>query len=278
MAPSFSVRRLGYLLRGDFLAEWRAQAYFSGTTAAFIFLISLLLYRSGPVFATMHQELFGYALFMWGIWATSRAFHPLHDRTRREAYLLLPASALEKMLARLLPVTLGLGIALPVYILVLSVLVESFNLAVFGSHRPLFDPLDPAIWKLFGYYLILQSPFFLGAAWFRGFPLLKTTLALFLVHIGLALLILAMVRFAIGSFGWLPGNVQDIHIHLNTENYDVLDFMLYGVADNILVNLLNPDWDTQIMILYVVLILIPPILWWIAWLRLKEAQANDGIQ
>ncbi len=266
MEPSFSARRLWYLLRGDFLAEWRAQAYFSGTTAALIFLISLLLYRSGPVFATMHQELYGYALFMWGIWATSRAFHPLHDRTRREAYLLLPASALEKMLARLLPVTLGLGIALPVYILVLSALVESFNLAVFGNHRPLFDPFDPGIWKLFGYYLILQSPFFLGAAWFRGFPLLKTLLALFLLHIGLALLLLALVRFTVGNLGWHPGN------------YDVLDFMLYGVADNLVVNLLNPDWDTQIMILYVVLILIPPILWWIAWLRLKEAQANDGIQ
>ena len=277
MEPSFSARRLWYLLRGDFLAEWRVQAYFSGTTAAMLFVISLMDFIYGYVEPSMHQELYGYALFIWGIWATSRAFHPLQDRTRREAYLLLPASALEKMLARLLPVTLGLGIALPVYILALSVLVESFNLAVFGNHRPLFDPFDPGIWKLFGYYLILQSPFFLGAAWFRGFPLLKTTLALFLVHIGLALLILAMVRFAIGSFGWLPGNVQDIHIHLNTENYDVLDFMLYGVADNIVVNLLNPDWNTQIMILYVVLILIPPVLWWIAWLRLKEAQGNDGI-
>lgn len=274
MEPSFSAHRLWLLLRGDFLAAWRAQAYICGTTAAILFAISLMDFIYGYVDPSMHQELYGYGLFIWGIIATSLAFHQLDDRTRREAYLLLPASALEKMLARLLPVTLGLGIALPVYFLVLSVLVESFNLAVFGTQRPLFDPFDPGVWKLFGYYLILQSPFFLGAVWFGRFSFILTALALFVFHIGLALLVLAATWLALGSPGWQFGEAPAVHPGLHAEHYDVLDFMLYGVVDNVLVNLLNPDWDTQIAILNVVLILIPPVLWWIAWLRLREVQAN----
>ncbi len=274
MAPSFSARRLWYLLRADFLAAWPMLAWSAGIAAATLFVVSLQDFIYGYVEPSMHQDLYGYGLFIWGIIATSMAFRQLDDRTRRVSYLLLPASALEKMLARLLPVTLGLGIALPVYFLVLSVLMESFNLAVFGIQRPLFDPLDPGIWKLFGYYLILQSPFFLGAVWFGRFSFILTTLVLLVFHIGLALLVLAATWLALGSPGWQFGDAPAIHPGLHAENYDVLDFMLFGVVDNVLVNLLNPDWDTQIAILYGVLILIPPVLWWIAWLRLREVQAN----
>ncbi len=274
MAPSFSARRLWYLLRGDFLAAWPMLAWSAGIAAATLFAVSLQDFIYGYVEPSMHQDLYGYGLFIWGIIATSMAFRQLDDRTRRESYLLLPASALEKTLARLLPVTLGLGIALPVYFLVLSVLMESFNLAVFGIQRPLFDPFDPGIWKLFGYYLILQSPFFLGAVWFGRFSFILTTLVLLVFHIGLALLVLAATWLALGSPGWQFGEAPAIHPGLHAENYDVLDFMLFGVVDNVLVNLLNPDWDTQIAILYGVLILIPPVLWWIAWLRLREVQAN----
>ena len=274
MEPSFSARRLWYLLRGDFLAACPMLAWSAGIAAATLFVVSLQDFIYGYVEPSMHQDLYGYGLFIWGIIATSMAFRQLDDRTHREAYLLLPASALEKMLARLLPVTLGLGIALPVYFLVLSVLMESFNLAVFGIQRPLFDPLDPGIWKLFGYYLILQSPFFLGAVWFGRFSFILTTLVLLVFHIGLALLVLAATWLALGSPGWQFGDAPAIHPGLHAENYDVLDFMLFGVVDNVLVNLLNPDWDTQIAILYGVLILIPPVLWWIAWLRLREVQAN----
>ncbi len=276
MEPSFSFHRLWFLLRGDFLAGRRAMAWIAGITAASLFLNSLVESIYGYMDPSLHQQLFGYALFIWGIIATSLAFRRLTDRSSREAYLLLPASALEKLLARLLPVTLGFGIALPAYFLVLSVLVESFNLAVFGTQRPLFDPFDPGIWKVFGYYLILQSPFFLGAVWFDRFSFILTALTLLVFHIGLALLVLAATWLALGSPGWPFGEAPEIHPGLHVENYDVLDFMLYGVLDNNLVHLLNPDWDIQITILYVVLILLPPVLWWIAWLRLKEVQ-TDGI-
>ena len=276
MEPSFSPRRLWFLLRADFLAERRAQAWFAGITAASVFLNSLVQLLYGYVDPSLNQELFGYALFIWGILATSLAFRRLDDRASRAAYLLLPASALEKLLARLLPVTLGFAIALPVYILVLSFLMESFNQAVFGTSRPLFDPFDPGIWKLFGYYLILQSPFFLGAVWFGRFSFFLTALALLGFHIVLALLVLAAAWLAVGTPGWQFGEASAIHPGLHLENFDVLDFLVFGIADNIFVNLLNPDWDTQATILRVVLVLLPPVLWWIAWLRLRELQ-TDGI-
>ena len=77
-----------------------------------------------------------------GIIASSRAFRPLHDKTRNEAYLLLPASALEKTLARLLAVTAGLVTYLLVFSTVVALVVESLNLLFFGSRNGFFNPFD----------------------------------------------------------------------------------------------------------------------------------------
>lgn len=275
--PAFSLRRLWLLLRGDFLAGWRTPVFFCVFTAVVLFPVSLQRYYDGLVEPSFHQSLFGYGLFIWGLFATSRAFRTLHDRTRREAYLLVPASTLEKLLARLLPVTLGLGIALPVYFFILSVAVELLNLAIYGSRRPLFNPLDPGIWNLYGTYLVLQSPFFLGAIWFRRLAFLKTLLALVLLNAGLALLGLITVHLATGISGWHFRDLQDLHPDWSIWNIGILDFLLYGVADLFVNYLMNPDWSVQATILRLMTFLFPPVLWWIAWLRLREAQVNDGI-
>ena len=276
MKLSFSVRRLWLLIRHDFLAEWHYYAYMFGISAPVIFLLSLQQYHYGVVDTSMHQTMFGYALFIWGIWATSHVFHAIYDRTLKEAYLLLPASTLEKILARLLPLTVGFGIVLPVYFIALSIVIEYFNLVFFGVSRPLFNPFDPGTWEQFGYYIIVQSLFFLGAVWFKGLVLLKTVLALVFLHIGLTLIVLTAFHLNGDSVLHLL-NGQDIHLGLHVENYDLLDFMLYGLADITIIYSLNPDWDTQAKILRVVLVLLPPVLWWVAWLRLREVQANDGI-
>ena len=107
MKQTLSARRLWFLVRSDFLSGYRVAALFAGTTAGIVFLISLSEGFGVSQDRWFHREHFGYILFIWGIWVTSRAFRPLHDRTLREAYLLLPASSLEKLLARLFAVDRG---------------------------------------------------------------------------------------------------------------------------------------------------------------------------
>ena len=275
---SFSLTRLGFLLRGDFLAEWRAYAFICAGLAIFVFLISIQQHLDSSVHSTMYRTLFGYTLFIWGIWATSLTFRPLHDRVRRESWLLRPASTLEKLLARLLPLTIGIGITLPVYFFFLSVVIESFNLTFYATRRPLFDLLDPHIWRLYGAYIIVQSPFFLGAVWFRRFVFLKTTLILVLIHVALVLLAVITLHFIFSDFDWHFLDTWGIPLHQHAGSFDTLNFMLsYGGKGYPFLPLPPSAPETIAIIFYAWLILLPLILWWIAWLRLREVQVKNGV-
>ena len=54
------------------------------------------------------RALFIATLFAWGTIATSLSFTDLHGRATNTAFLLLPASALEKTVSRLLLSTVGI--------------------------------------------------------------------------------------------------------------------------------------------------------------------------
>ena len=248
MKQILSAHRLWFLVRSDFLSGYRVTALFAGTTAGIVFVISLLERFQDPWF---HRELFGYTLLIWGIWATGRAFRPLHDKTLREAYLLLPASSLEKLLARLFVVTVGLLLFLLTFSTILSVAIECFNLLYFGNRRPFFNALDPEVWHLIGVYMVVQSPYFLGAVWFRRASFLATSLTLVVLCALLAVVWLVTVRIMFGGLGWDAWNMIDA--------LKVWHFADAGVLQTILLTLL------------------PLALWSIAWLRLKEAQSDHAI-
>ena len=155
MNDIFSARRLWYLLRGDFITGYRSLIVVSAALAG-ITLVIAMIHASGLVFdyvfhrdPGLHRGVFTLALFAWGIIASSRAFRPLHDKTRNEAYLLLPASALEKTLARLLAVTAGLVAYLLVFSTVVALIVESLNLLFFGSRNGFSIPSIPTFGKAY---------------------------------------------------------------------------------------------------------------------------------
>ena len=251
MKQTLSARRLWFLVRSDFLSGYRVTALFAGTTAGIVFLISLSERPSVSQDPWFHRELFGYILFIWGIWMTSRAFRPLHDKTLREAYLLLPASSLEKLLARLFVVTAGLLLFLLIFSTILSFAIEFFNFLYFGQRRPFFDVLDPEVWHLIGIYIVVQSPYFLGAVWFRRASFLATSLTLVVLCALLMVIWLVADRIAFGGMDWDVWNMFDA--------LNVWYFANGGVLQTILLTLL------------------PMALWCIAWLRLKEAQSDHGI-
>ena len=278
MTSSFSVHRLWSLMHSDFLAERRALSWAAGTAIFAILLLSLQELHWGHVNYSMHQELYGYALFIWGIFATSRSFRAVHDSTRNEAYLLLPASSLEKFFARLLPVTVGIGIFLPIFLLALSAIIESVSMVIFGTRRPLFNPFDSEIWKLYGYYIIIQAPFFLGAIWFRRFNFLITSFAIILFHLLLATAILITARITIGTTEWQHLYGQDIQQRPDTGIFNYFDFFYFGIAHDFFHQLLAANWSFLATVFWIVIALLPPVLWWIAWLRLKEVQVDHGVQ
>ena len=264
MNETLSLPRLWFLLRGDFIAGYRSLIVVSAALAG-VTLATAMIVPSGLVFDNVfhrdpgfHFAVFTIALFAWGVVASSRAFRPLHDKTRNEAYLLLPASALEKMLARLLAVTAGLVAYLLVFSTVVALVVESLNLLFFGNRNAFFNPFDPFVWERISLYIVLQSLYFLGAAWFRRAHFIKTTLAIALTITGLAAVAAIAARIVFADF---PLHVS-LHIHNLSFVLATEPQSLYGKANTALL---------------AVMVLLPVACWSIAWLRLAEAQVSDGV-
>lgn len=286
MTSSFSVHRLWSLMHADFLAERRGLIWATGVLSFIVLLWSLQQIEwehvdysmHDDLYGSMHQDLYGYALFILGIFATSRSFRAVHDPTRNEAYLLLPASSLEKFCARLIPVTLGIGIFLPIILFALTTIIESVSQLIFGTRRPLFNPFDSEIWKLYGYYIIIQAPFFLGAIWFRRFNFLITSFVIILFHLLLAIAILITARITIGATEWQHLHGQNLQQGSNTGTLNQFDFWHFGIAHDFSHQLLATNWSFLATVFWIVIALLPPVLWWIAWLRLKEVQVDHGVQ
>ena len=249
-----SPPRLGYLLRGDLITGYRSLLVSSAGLAVVILVVAMIAPSDYHGFSSFHRAAFTIALFTWGIVATSRAFVSLHDKTRNEAYLLLPASALEKTLARLLTVTVGFVLYLLVLSTLVSVVVESLNLLFFGSRHRIFDPFDPIVWERVTLYIVVQALYFLGAAWFRRGHFMKTTLAVTLGCIALTALTLIALRIAFADL-WAVA-------------WDI-DYALESLR----------DWfaGTGSEVLFAVKLLLPIACWCIAWLRVSEAQTSDGV-
>ena len=70
-------------------------------------------------------------------------FRNFTDKNRNQAYLLLPASAIEKTIARLLAVTVGLSVYLLIFTTAVSLVVAGVFGLFPGPGYGLFNPLDP---------------------------------------------------------------------------------------------------------------------------------------
>ena len=107
MSDQLSWPRLAALLRNDFLRVHRSVLLIFGTVAVLALVVSAASAADGSVGAGFYSALFIATLFAWGTVATSLSFTDLHGRGTNTAFLLLPASALEKTVSRLLLCTVG---------------------------------------------------------------------------------------------------------------------------------------------------------------------------
>lgn len=258
MNEHLSMERLGLLLRADLVLRARTVLTVAGTLAALIVVHGVFTVAYMDPSTDIFPAWFFGMLFVWGPVAASYSFLELHDKSRNQAYLLLPASALEKTLSRLLIVTVLFVPFVFVFVTVASWLNGGINLVLFGEGPPLFRPGDYLRAGTLGQVLVAQSIFFLGAAWFRRSHLVKTTFAVTLIGIAFSLiasLILWVVyRDVLPAFG--AGGMSEPAIYNSNQ-------LLFDVTGR-----LAP------ILYYFVL---PPFCWWVAWLRVKETQVSYGV-
>jgi hypothetical protein len=252
-----NLRRLWLLLRGDFVADWRVDVIVCGTLTAVMLIVSMITVVQGGESEDFYLPWYFGGLFIWGPIAASFSFKELHDKARNEAYLLLPASTLEKVLARLLQATI-LGFAFQlIFMTIASALIESVNWLVFGRRNGLFDASHEAVWAPVGHFLVVVSLYFLGAAWFRKFHFIKTALTLTALPIALMCLAVLVLRLTFDGF--------------HGENFDGGVFYNYYMANRALFDALL----AALKILYFVGL--PLFCWYVAWLRVKEAEVSHGV-
>jgi hypothetical protein len=265
MNQMLDIKRMGYLARRDLLSEWRGYAVASGAVAGFMFLKVMILSLSGGMAGMDYLSFLTGTLVIWGTISASQAFTSLHDKTRNEAYLLLPASSLEKTLVRLLSVS----VATPLYIIVMlslaSLFTEGVSLLLF--HTP-FSPLNPFqgfVLKAVGLVVILQSVFFLGAAWFKRAHYIKTVLTLVLISIFLAVISAVLFRVLFAS------SLSSFSIY---SSPGMFHFSPDPMVDSTFPALMNTLEIIGKVLIYGFL---APFCWFAAWLRVKGTQSSDGV-
>ncbi|HXS79162.1 MAG TPA: hypothetical protein VN818_02715 [Gammaproteobacteria bacterium] len=250
MNDQLSMQRLAFVLRSDLMRVYRSAFLISGTAALVALVVSVIGAYDGEVGdgVTFYRAFFIATLFAWGTIATSVCFNDLHGRGTNTAFLLLPASALEKTLSRLLLYTAGMIAYLQLLTMFLSWVLEGINTLWIGEHRAFFSPLDGVGWSLVPHFLVAQALFFLGAAWFRKVQFVKTVASVIGICIGLCLIAV--------SLAWVVG--PERCLNANCFEFPFLDWLTDAAP-----------------VAY--FFLLPPFCWFVAWLRVTETQVSHGI-
>jgi hypothetical protein len=250
MNDQLSMQRLAFVLRSDLMRVYRSALTISGTAGLVAVAVSLITAYDGEVGdgSTFYRAFFIATLFAWGTIATSVCFSDVHGRATNAAFFLLPASALEKTLSRVLLYTAGLIAYLLVLTTVLSWLLEGINTLWIGDRRAFFSPLDAVGWSLVPHFLVAQALFFLGAVWFRKVQFVKTVASVIGVWIGLCII-------AVG-LAWMVG--PERCLNANCFQFPFLDWLTDAAP-----------------VAY--FLLLPPFCWFVAWLRVTETQVSHGI-
>jgi len=174
---TFHPFRFYLLVRNGIVLNKSAIMTVSAAVGGIILLFSAFdaFVESRPGF---HPRLYLGVLYVGGIILTSRIFKELHDTLKGPAWLLIPASILEKALSRIALSNVMYVILTMLIYFIFSLLSEGLNWLLFGRHHPLFNPFDPLILRGVALYFVFQAPFLVGAIYFRKHSLSKTILSL----------------------------------------------------------------------------------------------------
>ena len=131
--------------------------------------------------------LYGFILLVGGFTLSSRTFNELGDKNKAQFYLTLPCSTLERVVSRWLLTAVGYALATLVLYFLISLLKATLAVLLFHAAFMPLNIINPWLWLMLGQYMVLQSLFFLGAATFKRFTLMKTLLSLLCFFIFLAI-------------------------------------------------------------------------------------------
>ncbi len=190
----FNINRLSLLTRRHLLSNLTGWAIAFGALSGVLLIISLLVAYFQPSNLPALTPTYLTIMFIGGYIFTSSIFSDLNEPRKASHYLTLPVSVTE----RLLSAWLLTGILFTVFALLTIFLV------IFVANLIINQSLDFSLFAnmfsdnymlAFKTYMITQTVFLLGAAYFRKYNFLKTLLALFLLFVAFMIIT--------GLLGWI---------------------------------------------------------------------------
>jgi hypothetical protein len=255
------TQRIYLLLRQLLFLKRHAIVYISLALIGVLTIISAMDAATG-IRPQFYQGSFLPVLYFCGMILTGRTFRDIHDPIKGPAFLLLPASNLEKFISRLAAATIVYAIGMTLLYTILSLISEGLNLLLFGVRHPLFNPLDSGILIGCAVFFVIQAPFLLGAIYFKKHTLSKTILSVCIYIIMLLLVCLLGVKLFFGGYtdGFSPA--LDLVNRLQAFSFTRISSRLDQIVTIAKWALYIGFWG-----------LIAPLCWIIAYYRLKETEA-----
>jgi hypothetical protein len=177
--------RLFQLIKIHFYLN-RKNAYI--TLGIVMFLLFLM-----PVAMLVNASAYGFLLYFFGFIVTGRAFTEIHDSKKAFHYLTLPCTNMERFLSKFLSTAVIFPLFLVAVFYVASLLHGCYGFLFYREAFPLFNLMQAPLWIGIGKYIVFQSLFLLGAAYFDSNSIAKTTLVLCFLSL---LLAIALVLFS----------------------------------------------------------------------------------
>ena len=251
----FSFSRLGLVMKRDLMENWKTNLYrFLGPYAGFLMVILFcyMLECDYDSFASTMLSAFTLVLVFGGIYNASHILENMNTQQKRISYLMLPATSLEKFLARAFYVTLGFFLTM-VIALLLAEGTRFMLLPLFGLSDDFHQSIIPFVWEKLttvelikftgpgaeeSYQLLYfreaisllliswaHSLFILGGCYWQKHPFWKTLGSIILVNHLIALLVIVLVQ-SLGDINW---NIDEewLEAHLNWVTIEgVLSFII----------------------------------------------------
>jgi hypothetical protein len=260
MKLHFSARRFWNLLKREEFMRWRGLALAALTLGGVTVLLTLMNGLQGEPGGNLNG-LYSAFLFIGGFMVASGAFRAMHTKESAHDWLMLPASGEEKFLSRLLSSSIGYWLFLTLIFSLAVPAGRGLSLLIAGRGGDFFNPLDPGVLRLLPHYLILQSVFIAGGAFFRKHQFLKTVLFLSLFGIVLGFFSAFGLRLVFGDFF-----------------QNGFDFSFSGEFGDPAFPVTQEAGMFLIKVLKIVYFgLTAPFFWLAAWLRVREAEVRHAL-
>jgi hypothetical protein len=177
----FSVNRFKLLVARQLTVNYKTMLIAAGAITGFLIVVSLLTVFTGG--GGMSSEAFlGLVMpffFIGGYLLTSVSFSELNTPHKGYLYLMLPATAFEKLMSAWVISSVMYLVSGALIIWGINLLLLALSSIVGVQGVEVINMFSPEVLKPLGVYLVTQSIFFLGAIWFRKVHFLKTLLSMF---------------------------------------------------------------------------------------------------